>query len=280
MRQRVLDDARAVLDRARARPRHRGGGAARWGRRLQMRSGVTRALATSARRRASDLKPSCGAGAAGSQSSSRSRHRWYSSVSPIASCGLRQCGYAAQEPAVGFVTVGHGTEALPTVAAQLVESPVVARPGVRVRRDGLVVRQRLLRRAPPTRSTPTDVRRPRSAGFRRRRVRPPRRGHREAVPGPAQEDHPSASWPHCAVRLPRRGSAPGRVDKLCGRSVVTGGLQQGCRTHQGLTSRTRSPMRCPKPQTATRPTSPSLTEQVELEAGETRHGQIQNPPPR
>ena len=54
-------------------------------------------------------------------------------------CGLRQRGHAAQEPTVGFVAVRDGSEALPPVAAQLVESAVVARPRVGVGGDGLVV---------------------------------------------------------------------------------------------------------------------------------------------
>ena len=113
--------------------------------------------------------------------------------------GARQRGHAAQEPAVGFVAVGHRPEALPPVAAQLIQAAVIAGAGVRVGGDGLVVGERVLGERGPRH------RRRRMRGGHDRRVLGGgqfglgRAGRREAVPDPVPEDRPSASWPHCAV---------------------------------------------------------------------------------
>ena len=56
----------------------------------------------------------------------------------------RQRGDAAQKAAVGLVAVRHRPEALPPVAAQLIQAAVIAGAGVRVGGDGLVVGQRVL----------------------------------------------------------------------------------------------------------------------------------------
>ena len=53
-------------------------------------------------------------------------------------------GDAPQEAPVGFVTVRHRAESLPSIAAQLVQTAVVAGAGVGVRGDHLVVGQSLL----------------------------------------------------------------------------------------------------------------------------------------
>ena len=71
------------------------------------------------------------------------------------------------------------------------------------------------------------ARRPRLRGSRWPPV--PSRPHcrQAAVSDPVPGDHPSASWAYCAVGL---------ISST--RDVVTGGLQQGCRTHQGPTRET------------------------------------------
>src|SRR2546430_10030656 len=56
----------------------------------------------------------------------------------------RQRAHTPQEPAVGLVAVGHGAEALPSVAAQLIQPAVIAGAGVRISGDGVVVGQRVL----------------------------------------------------------------------------------------------------------------------------------------
>lgn len=55
--------------------------------------------------------------------------------------GPGQGGDAPKEAPVGFVTVGHRTESLPSVAAQLVQTAVVPGAGVGVCGDHLVVAQ-------------------------------------------------------------------------------------------------------------------------------------------
>ena len=60
-----------------------------------------------------------------------------------------QGGDAPKEAPVGFVTVGHRAESLPSVAAQLIETAVVAGAGVGVRGDHLVVGQGVLGQCRP-----------------------------------------------------------------------------------------------------------------------------------
>ena len=63
--------------------------------------------------------------------------------------GPRQRGHTPQEPAVRLVAVGHRAEALPSVAAQLIQAAVIAGAGIGVGGDGLVVGQRILRERRP-----------------------------------------------------------------------------------------------------------------------------------
>ena len=100
------------------------------------------------------------AGAAGSDSARNVAVRAASSASPIARGRAVQRGERAEKAAVGLVRPRHRPEALPPVAAQLVEPAVVAGAGVGVAGDRLARGQR-----------PLGERRPRQ---RRRRVR---RGH-------------------------------------------------------------------------------------------------------
>ena len=58
--------------------------------------------------------------------------------------GSGQGGDASKEAPVGFVTVRHRAESLPSVAAQLIEAAVVAGAGVGVRGDDLVIGQGFL----------------------------------------------------------------------------------------------------------------------------------------
>ena len=81
--------------------------------------------------------------AAGSQSSSRSRHRANSSVSPMVSAARARAATQRRNP--GWVRGGTGPgRTLPSVATQLIEAPVVAGAGVGVGGDRLVLGQRLL----------------------------------------------------------------------------------------------------------------------------------------
>ena len=86
-----------------------------------------------------------------------------------------QSRHAAQEAVVGFVAVGNRPEALPPVAAQLVQSAVISGAGVGVGGDRLVVGTRRPRPGRPTPPKPRDGRRPQSRASRRPRVRLRRR---------------------------------------------------------------------------------------------------------
>ena len=125
--------------------------------------------------------------------------------------GPGQRGHATQEAAVGFVREGHRAVPLPPVAPQLIQSAVIAGPGVGVGGDRLVVGRAPPRRASPTPPRPTDARPQRSPGSHRRPARPRLRCRQAAAPDPAPADHPSASWAYCAVRILRgsRGIACG-----------------------------------------------------------------------
>ena len=75
----------------------------------------------------------------------------------MASAARASAATHRRKPWLGSCAIGHRAEALPAVAAQLVQAPVVAGAGVRVGRDGLVVGQRIFGECRP--------------GHRRRRMR-------------------------------------------------------------------------------------------------------------